>query len=67
MSAVSPGPPGTSNSGSSEEPPARLPLRWAIIVLVAAAAGIGCFTAAGIGAAVVAAAAVAVALHQMLA
>jgi hypothetical protein len=63
MTAVSPGSPGTSNSG---EPP-RLPLRWAVIIGVTAAVGIACFVAGGIGAAVVAAAAVAAALHKMLA
>lgn len=62
MSVVSPGSPGTPNSG---EPP-RLPLRWAVIIGVTAAASIACFAAGGIAAAVVAAAAVAVALHQML-
>ena len=67
MSEVSPGSPGTPANGVPEEPPTRLPLRWAIIVMVTAAAGIGCFAAAGISAAVVAAAAVAAALHKMLA
>jgi len=62
MTVVSPGSPGTRNSG---EPP-RLPLRWAVIIGVTAAAGIACFAAVGIVAAVAAAAAVAVALHELL-
>jgi hypothetical protein len=62
MSAVSPGSPGTPNSG---EPP-RLPLRWAVIIGVTAAAGIACFAAGGVAAAIVAATAVAVALHELL-
>lgn len=66
MSTVSPGSPGTPNSGGSGEPP-RLPLRWAVIVLVTAAAGIACYSAGGIYPAVIAAAAVAAVLHKMLA
>jgi hypothetical protein len=67
MPSVSPGSPGTPNSEGSEESPARLPLRWAVIVLVTATAGIACFAAGGIYPAVVAAAAVAAALHKILA
>lgn len=66
MGTVSRGPSGTPKTAGSSEPPVRLPLRWAIIVLVTAAAGIACFAAAGIAAAVAAAAAVAVALHTVL-
>jgi hypothetical protein len=62
MSIVSPGSPGTPDSG---EPP-RLPVRWAVIIGVTAAAGIACFPAGGIVAAVAAATAVAVALHELL-
>ncbi len=62
MPAVSPGSPGTPNGG---EPP-RLPLRWAVIIGVSAAAGIACFADGGIAAAVAAAAAVAGALDQLL-
>lgn len=62
MSAVSPGSPGTPDSG---EPP-RLPLRWAVITGVTAAAGIACFAAGGIAVAITAAAAVAVTLHELL-
>ena len=64
MATVSPDSSGTPNGG---EPPARLPLRWAIIVLVTAAAAVACFAAGGIAAAIVGASAVAVALHSMLA
>jgi hypothetical protein len=67
MSPVSPGSSGTPNSPGSGEPAGRLPLRWAFIVLVTAAAGIACFAACGIAAAVVGASAVAAALHSMLA
>jgi hypothetical protein len=67
VSTVSPGSPGTPGSAGPEEPPARLQLRWAFIVLVTCAAGIACFAAAGIYPAVVAAAVVAAALHKMLA
>lgn len=63
MTAVSRGSPGTPNG----EEPSRLPLRWAVIIGVAAAAGIACFPAGGIAAAIAAAVAVAVALHQLLA
>ena len=62
MPVVSPGFPCTPNPG---EPP-RLPLRWAVIIGVAAAAGIASFTAGGIAAAIAAATAVAVALHELL-
>jgi hypothetical protein len=63
MTPVSPGSPGTPNSG---EPP-QLPLRWAVIIGVTAAAGIACFAAGGIAVAVAAAAGVAAALHELLA
>jgi hypothetical protein len=62
MSAVSPKSPGTPDSGE----PARLPLRWAVITGITAAAGIACFAAGGIAVAITAAAAVAVALHELL-
>jgi hypothetical protein len=62
MTAVSPGSPGTPNSG---EPP-RLPLRWAVIIGVTVAVGIACFAPGGIAAAIAAAVAVAVALHELL-
>ncbi len=67
MATVSPGSPGTPTNASSGEPGGRLPLRWAFIILVTAAAGIACFTADGMAAAVAGAAAVVVALHSMLA
>ncbi len=67
MSTVSPGAPGTPSSASSGEPPSRLPLRWAFIVLATVTAGIACYAAGGIPAAVIGASAVAVALHSMLA
>lgn len=67
MATVSPDSSGTPKSTGNGDQPERLPLRWALIVLVTAAAGIACFTAGGITAAVVGAAAVAAALHSMLA
>jgi hypothetical protein len=63
MSTVSPDAPSTSSS----EGPGRLPVRWAFIVLVTAAAGIACFGAGSIAAAVIGASAVAGVLHSMLA
>jgi len=50
-----------------DTPPGRLPLRWAIIGLVAGTAGVVCFIAGGTVAAVIGATAVAGALHSMLA
>jgi hypothetical protein len=67
MATVSPDSSGTSYSARGSTQPGRLPLRWALIVLVTAAAGIACFTADGVAAAVVGASAVAAALHSMLA
>lgn len=45
----------------------RLPLQWALIVLVTATADIACFTVGGIVAVVIGASTVAAALHSMLA
>jgi hypothetical protein len=54
-------------AGSNREEPERLPLRWAMIGLVAVIAGVAAFPVGGPAAALVAAVVVAAGLHKMIA
>ncbi len=65
MSSLRPNKPNDTPPGRSE--PERLPLRWAVIGLVAAIAGAAALPVGGVGAAVGAAVVVATGLHSLLA
>lgn len=66
MSTVRPGP-RPRNRGNAPEPPAGLPVRWAVIAIVAVAAAAVGFVVGGPLAAITAGATVATAAHSLLA